>query len=84
MKHGRFLSNINDPRKPNARRYFHGSYNAFMDKSGHSAADEWRHHMEWVNANVIDRPKATDTYTVEQLEAMNMVGIYAPAEGAPE
>lgn len=32
---------------------------------------------EWLKDKIIGRPKATDAYTVEQLEEMEYVGVYA-------
>lgn len=34
-------------------------------------------HLDWINENVIGRPKATKNYTIE---AMGMIGIYAKSE----
>lgn len=46
---------------------------------GQKAMDEeWQHHMNWVNQNVIRPPKATEAYTQKQLIKMGLVGIYAP------
>lgn len=33
---------------------------------------------KWLEGKVLGKPKATDTYTVEDLEGMGMVGVYAP------
>ena len=74
MKHGRFLSNTYDPRKPDARMYVTLSFHEYGDLDGGERA--WRHHMEWINANEIGRPQATSKYTCEQLEEMGMVGLY--------
>ncbi len=73
---GRFLSNIFDPCSPNARMYLTYSYHAFC--CGAKAMDaEWQQHIDWVNENIICLPKATKTYTQQQLIAMDVVGIYA-------
>lgn len=66
----RHLSNIYDHRKPDARNT--------------TPEEAWRQHLEWINRNVIGRPQATETYTVEQLEAMGMIGIYAPEAAAAD
>lgn len=80
MKKGRHLSNIFDHRSPNARMCFTGSYYAWQ--AGKIAMDaEWEHHLKWINDNIIDRPKVTEKYTVEQLEEMGMIGIYAKVGG---
>ena len=62
MKH---LSNIYDPRREDAKRVSLYS------------CDEWQHHLDWVNQNVIGEPQATEFYTVEQLKDMGMVGVYS-------
>ena len=74
----RHLSNIFDHRLPETRKTFTGfTYHEWCE--GPEAIERaWQRHLEWVNANVIGRPKATPTYTVEQLEAMSMIGIYSP------
>lgn len=74
---GKFLSNIYNPHSKDAERYLtHSHTDMFNGPSAMKAA--WDRHLSWINSNVIDKPKATDTYTVEQLEAMGMVGVYAP------
>lgn len=73
----RFLSNIYDPHREDARERFTFSSKAASD---HELANlEWERQMGWVNENIIDRPMATDKYTVGQLEEFGMVGIYAPS-----
>jgi len=75
MKHGRFLNNMPDPRKPDAKQ-------EFLSKGWHEY--QWDKQVARVAANVIDRPQATQYETQETLEASGLVGLYAPAEGAPE
>lgn len=78
-KLGRFLSNLTDPYSENAKLYLALSYDEW--RGGPQERDRaWARHMEWVNANVIGPPKATDAYTVEQLQKMGMVGLYARPE----
>ncbi len=36
------------------------------------------HETEWLKGKIIGPPQATETYTVKQLEAMDIVGIYVP------
>lgn len=75
MAQGRFLSNIHDPKDPNARMYFTLSVEASL---GIRRADfEWQNHLDWIAKNSIGKPKATDAYSVEDLEKMGMVGIYS-------
>ena len=77
-KHGRFLSNIFDHRNQHAQMYMCYSHQAMFN--GPKAMQiEWQHHLDWINQNIIGLPKATDTYTVDQLVGMRMIGIYAPA-----
>lgn len=74
MEKGTFLSNIINPKNPNARMHFHHSDKAFFDEK---LADlEWKNHLVWVNRNTIGRPQATKKYTVEQLEIKGYVGVY--------
>lgn len=70
------LSNIFDPRLEKNKETFTGfSYNEWC--AGPASIERaWNRHLEWVNSNEIGRPKATEKYTVEQLEEMGMVGIY--------
>lgn len=76
LETGRFLSNITDPDSPRARMYFVSSYYAFM--AGKDAIDmEWDQYMKWVNENMICPPKATDTYTQQELINIGMIGLYA-------
>lgn len=76
--HGRHLSNIYDHRKLDARMYH-------TQMAGPEAmGQDWLQHLEWIRRNIIDRPKATETYTAEQLEAMGMIGIYAPLASSPD
>lgn len=71
----RHLSNIYDPRRPDAIAYLPLTYEESIEVGGRERA--WKRHLDWIAANVVDRPKATDYYTVEELESMHMVGIYA-------
>lgn len=40
-------------------------------------AREWAEHLRWIREHVTGRPKASRYYTVEQLEKMGMIGVYA-------
>ena len=79
MPLGRHLSNIYDHRLPNAEMYLVHDFHTTM-AGPEDCHEDWLRHLEWINRNVIGRPKATEAYTVEQLEAMGMIGIYAPLE----
>ena len=66
----RFLSNTHDPKDKNAPMY--------VDCSFHETREEaWAHHLEWLKDKTIGDPEATETYTVEQLKEMGLVGVYA-------
>jgi hypothetical protein len=68
----RFLSNTYNPEAPNA--YFLGACRCF-NQTQEEAYQQW---MRWLKDKIIADPKATETYTVEQLKHMNMVGVYEP------
>jgi len=70
----KYLSNIKDPRKPEAKTKFvyRFSTNTPAEKDA-----EFERYLAWVADNHIGQPKATDKYSVEELEQMGMVGIYA-------
>lgn len=40
--------------------------------------DDRQAHLRWMAQFVCGRPKATDHYTVEELEKFGMVGLYRP------
>ncbi len=67
----RWLVNMHNPRLPDhwmtVAAYFH-------ETPQEAIAREAR----YLEGKVIGEPKATDTYTVEQLTAMGTVGIYEP------
>jgi len=76
MRFGKWLSNVYDPRLPDARRHFIYSLDTY--NSGRAAMNtEWQQHLDWINKNVIGPPKATEKYTRQILEANDLVGIYA-------
>lgn len=50
--------------------------------SGESYLDALRRERELYDRLIKGRPQATDTYTVEQLEAMGMIGLYEQKEEA--
>ena len=75
----KFLSNTYDPNRPDAERHFAYSTHAVIN-GPEAMRLEWEQHLKWINKNVIGRPKATDYYTVKELEEMGMVGIYKKEE----
>ncbi len=60
----RWLSNTNSD----------GRY--IMTSLNETPEDAVKHHREWLAGKIIGDPKATAKYTVEQLKAMGMVGVY--------
>jgi len=66
MKH---LTNLYDPRKQDAKMMIATMFDETREEA-------WKHQQEWLKGKHIDRPQATATYTVEELEAMGYVGIY--------
>lgn len=75
QEHGRFLSNIYDHRNPTARRSFLHSFQAMDNENARE--EEWQQYLKWINANVIGPPKETERYSVDALQKMGMIGIYA-------
>ena len=68
MKH---LTNMYDPREPDAKKYVTRTF-------GQTHEEAWEELQRYLQGKVIGPPRATDAYTVEELEAMGTVGIYAP------
>lgn len=73
---GRHLSNIGDPNRPHAMMMHTYSFHAYHEYG--AMQQEWMYHLQWVNENLKCRPKSTRYYSTEQLEAMEMIGIYQP------
>jgi hypothetical protein len=67
----KYLSNTYDPNAANA---FYKVTRAYDE----TQVEAWQHRLEWLKGKIIGEPQATKTYTVKQLKAMNMVGIYLP------
>lgn len=65
----RWLSNTYNPNLPDAKHH--------VDTMPHQTPEEaWHWHKVWLSGKIIGEPQATDTYTVEQLKAMDLVGVY--------
>lgn len=67
MKH---LTNIYDPRRRDARAMI-------MTQRGQTHAEAWRLQQRWLSDEMIGSPKATDHYSVRELAAQGLVGVYA-------
>ena len=71
----KFLTNTHDPKDiENAKMSLALSFEDMYDQKGRESA--WQRHLDYLSDKFIGRPQATTTYTVEQLEAMGMVGVY--------
>ena len=66
----RFLCNTYDPKDIRNKRYL-------TTPPHETPEDALRHHLEWLKDKVIGEPQATETYTVEQLKEMGLVGVYS-------
>jgi hypothetical protein len=66
----KWLTNIYDPSRPDAQLHVYSGPKEDRDRA-------WKDHLAWLKDKVILEPQATDTYTVEQLEEMGMVGVYS-------
>lgn len=67
----KFLTNKPDHRKR--------KLSGFVMRRGNETQEQAnRRYMEWLQGKIIGEPQATETYTVEQLKAMDIIGIYEP------
>ena len=69
----KFLMNIYNPELPDVYRTVLRSFEETQEEA-------WQHHLNWLQGKIIGDPVATEFYTVEQLKAMNLVGVYAEDE----
>lgn len=65
----RWITNTYDPSKPDA-------WISIIPLPGQTHKEAEESHKKFLRNKIIARPKATDAFTVEQLEAMDMVGVY--------
>jgi hypothetical protein len=71
----KFLTNTHDPKDvEGAKMSLALSFDYMYDRQGLERA--WQRHLDYLSDKFIGRPQATTTYTVEQLEAIGMVGVY--------
>jgi hypothetical protein len=66
----KFLSNTHNPKDKFAMTYI----SRYSDETPQQA---WENYLRWLDGKIIGRPQATEAYTVEQLESIGMVGVYA-------
>lgn len=69
----KWVSNTYDPKAKDAKMFVF----RMPDETQEHA---WRTYLQWLNGKVIGEPQATDHYTVEQLKAMGLVGVYVQVE----
>lgn len=74
---GRHLKNIYDHRLPDAEAMMSYDYDDWA-KGPDAMHAAWQRYLDWINANVVGPPRATEIYSREDLERMHMIGIYAP------
>ena len=64
----KWLTNHYMPKDPSRKIYQH--------EKGVSTREQILWEREWLKDKIIGKPQATEAYTVEQLEEMEMVGVY--------
>jgi len=69
-----FLTNTYDPGMPDAPECLVLRYEDMLGSDGRERA--WQQHTRWLSDKIIGEPQATEAYTVAQLQAMHMVGVY--------
>lgn len=65
----KFLTNIYDPKQPDAKQYL--VYRANEDREA-----QWQYHLRWLSDKYIGTPQPSDKYSVRALINMNIVGVY--------
>jgi|SRR5882672_4040564 len=68
-----WLTNEYDPTREDAENYL-------PIMRGQDRGQAWRHHQEWLQDKIIALPRATSEYSVEDMEAAHIVGIYSRME----
>ena len=69
----KWVRNTYDPTKADAHLQI-------AKRASETQAEAWKNHKLWIVGKVISRPQATETYTVAELEQMNLVGVYETEE----
>lgn len=65
----KWLTNTHDPKDKDWKMYV-------TTRIGETRQQACANHLEWLDGKIIADPEPSDTYTVEQLKAMNIVGVY--------
>lgn len=70
----KWLTNISDPRRKEARALIQTILNETPEQA-------WQRQERYLAGKIIGDPKATDRYSVDELKAMGMVGVYNKESG---
>lgn len=66
----KFLTNLYDPTREDAEMKIIRKVNQTQDQA-------WESQKKWLVDKTIGKPQATKTYTIKDLEKMNMIGVYS-------
>lgn len=66
----RWIANTSDPRL--------GIRGIVPCRTGQTQEEADQSYQDFLRGKVFGEPKATDTYTVEELKSMGLVGVYEP------
>ena len=69
----KFVTNTFDPKRPDAMQHV-------PRLRGETVDEAWASLMAYLDGKTIGKPRATEVYTVAELEAMHVVGVYEPDE----
>ena len=69
----KWLSNTYDPTKEDAIQ-------AVCRDIGETQQEAWKRQQDWLKGKVIGEPKATESFTVEELKRVDLVGVYSLEE----
>ncbi len=69
----KFLTNTGNPKSKETEMQF-------LPHAGETRAEGWARHLRRLSTRIIGDPQATVVYTVDELKAMDMVGVYSNAE----
>lgn len=65
----KWLANLHNPEDENWKKYV-------AVAPGETQEQAYADYLKWLDGKIIADPEPSDTYTVEQLKAMNIVGVY--------
>lgn len=71
-----WITNLYDPHRADAKSLYCCQVKVIV--SGNDAMEkEWERYLENINKYTIGTPKASEVFSVEELQEMHMVGIYS-------